>query len=302
MPSSSSTATSPIELPAGRRRARLTRESVQGATAHGRLGGSSATSRVSAIGHRRRRAPVAAPCGGLRRPRRAPRPAGSAAIIASSPALRPRAADETRPASRSPASPDDQVLVGADALAAPEHGGDPLLRPEGLVVALDQLSRLGVGELVGAAPAAVCDLVAGAEAEPDRHRPPGIDVGEEVVAGRGAVRVDQPVQLLGGLAGEALPDVASAQTSSSQASAAASSANGRGRTSVTLVSGSGVGAASPPSGCALPRRSFGPARGAPRVLTTRTSGFAVRLAVGPQQVAAVTGPQPAGQIQLGERE
>jgi len=106
------------------------------------------------------------------------------------------------------AGADDQVLMGADRLAAAEHRGDALLGPQSVVVALQELPPLRFGELRGGLPAAVGDLVPGPVTEADGGRAGRIDVGHERVAGGGPVRVQQAVELCCGLGGEAAPELA----------------------------------------------------------------------------------------------
>jgi hypothetical protein len=114
--------------------------------------------------------------------------------------------------------------------------------------------------------------------------------------------VDQPVQLFCGLAGEALPDVAIG-TDLFEPS----------------IGGLLVGEGPRPDqrdpgqrergggGLTTERLRLPPAQfraGARRAERADDQDVGIRrlLSVGPQQVAAVTGSQPAGQIELGERE
>lgn len=65
--------------------------------------------------------------------------------------------------------PDDQLLVGSDALTSSQYRRDAFLGTHRVVVAFEKAPAVLVGELLRPPPASVSDLFAGSVAEPDRH-------------------------------------------------------------------------------------------------------------------------------------
>ncbi len=183
-----------------------------------------------------------------------------------------------------------------DRLAAAEDGCDALLRPQGLVVAADELQAVGLGKLVGGPPAAVGDLVAGPVAEPDRDRAAGVDVGYVGVPGGGAMGVEQAVELDRGLASEP----------AAQLGVGADLLQPRRRSGLvaerarTDQGGPGERQRGRPGGLV---ERLGPAAtqartgaGGAECAEDEDVGLGVSLPLGTDQVAAVAGAEPAGEI------
>ena len=196
-----------------------------------------------------------------------------------------------------------QRLAGVGGLAAAEHGGDPLLRAQRLGAAARAGRR--AGRSIASAPAAVGDLVAGAVAEPGRRAPvprarrrragPAV-ASWWACSARLTIRERLVDELVARSSVESCRRASQASASSSLLERPRADHGQRGSPAPS-------GPASLGARCGLPRRA--PAAPQPRGEPASAAddehvlGLARRRA---DEVAAVAGAEPAGEVELDEGE